>query len=138
MSIDTTADEFANKRTGRFLRPEISIPFLPMNSEYRGERINHVRFGMEVCGWNFACRNRWRRRLFFYAKNKSTPTRTIGIANKVRFFPLGWDTSSAFIVPSIICLFHLREEPTQFSFQMDTHTHTHTHARAGKWEWRWR
>lgn len=104
---------------------EISIPFLPMNSEYRGERINHVRFGMEVCGWNFACRNRWRRCLFFYAKNKSTPTRTIGIANKVRFFPLGWDTSSAFIVPSIICLFHLREEPTQFSFQMDTHTHTH-------------
>lgn len=107
---------------------EISIPFLPMNSEYRGERINHVRFGMEVCGWNFACRNRWRRCLFFYAKNKSTPTRTIGIANKVRFFPLGWDTSSAFIVPSIICLFHLREEPTQFSFQMDTHTHTHTRA----------
>lgn len=99
-----------------------------MNSEYRGERINHVRFGMEVCGWNFACRNRWRRCLFFYAKNKSTPTRTIGIANKVRFFPLGWDTSSAFIVPSIICLFHLREEPTQFSFQMDTHTHTHTRA----------
>lgn len=92
VSIDVTADEFANIESNVVEQDdfrEISILFYGIR-----RNINHVH-EMEVCGISRIEIDR--ECLFFYVKNKSTPTRAIGIANKVRFFPFGWDTSFAFM-----------------------------------------
>lgn len=125
VSIDVTADEFANIESNVVEQDdfrEISILFYGIR-----RNINHVH-EMEVCGISRIEIDR--ECLFFYVKNKSTPTRTIGIANKVRFFLFGWDTSFAFMfLPLFVYSTFERSRPSFHS------RWTHKPENGKRWTW---
>lgn len=70
------------------------VKFLLCFSKNFERNINHV-YEMKIRGISRIEIDR--ERLFFYVENKWTPTRTTGIANKMRFFSFGWDTSFGFM-----------------------------------------